>query len=270
MGSKKKVLRDSLIVFGATTVGQMLKRPTIQSGLRGLARKLITGSREKRYKEIPAVERTTDKIADLLEGRLPTPACLGIDGIAGGGKSTLGRSLAKRFDLNWHTLYSKELGKAVEIIPGTIYENIRLFRTQDIDLFDAIFYIQIPPDQARERVLSRDRNGTLADLLDFETLQRLGDLAFDSADGDDIQIPNSPIRMKVRPASGFCQRENLKARLKAQGLESEGLGVEEMLFLSCFGEAKKGIRPYLKLGAYNNEILAGIRVAVLTALDELS
>ncbi len=242
----------------------------MQSTVRGLVRKLVTGSREKPYREIPSVEKTSDLIIEALDEKGIRPTCLGIDGIAGAGKSTLGRSLSKRLGLEWRTLYARELTKPVKLEDGTIYENIRLFRTQDIDHFDAILYIDIPAEKARARVLERDRDGALADVLDFEKLKRLGDLAFEISEGKEIRIPGSSVRMKIRPEGGYRAKEHLKSRLKERGLREENLSKEEMLFLSCYGEVKKGIRPYLKLGAYNREILDGLLVGLLVAFDQLS
>jgi hypothetical protein len=95
-------------------------------------------------------------------------------------------------------------------------------------------------------------------------------LGFESADGEEIAIPDSPVRIKIRPKKGFRREENLRSKLRSTGLQPGNLSAEEMLFLYCYGEAKKGIRPYLKLGTYNRDILAGIRVGLLVALDELS
>jgi hypothetical protein len=270
MGTQKKMLLAGLLRFGSTIASRLLSRPTVQSTVRGLVRKLVTGTRERPHCEIPSVERTSDRIVEILQGQIPTSACLGIDGIAGSGKSTLGRSLSKKLDLKWRTLYAREMDKPVELKGGTIYENIRLLRTQDINHFHAIFYIDIPIEKARARVLERDRDGALADILDFKKLKHIGDVAFEVAAGEEIRIPDSPVRMKIRPNGGYRSVENLISRLKAARLQEENLSKEEMIFLHCYGEAKKGIRPYLKLGAYNREILAGLLAGLLVAFDKIS
>lgn len=270
MGDKKDLIKASLLKFGATTASNLLARPTVQSTVRGLVRKLVTGSREKPYREIPSVERTAEQIVKLLAGRISEPACLGIDGIAGSGKSTLGRSLSKKLNLKWRTLYAREMDRPIAFERGTIYENIRLLRTQDIDAFDAVFYIDIPARQARSRVIERDRDGALADVLDFEKLKRLGDLAFEVAGGELIEIPGSSVRMKIRPPEGFRANQTISAQLAKAGLPHDSLSKEEMIFLLRDGQAQKGIRPYLKLGAYNPEILSGLLAGLLVAFDQIS
>lgn len=270
MSSSKKFARIALVQFGAATARRLLSRATVRSTLRGQARKLLTGSREKPYQLVPLVERAAECIVELLDGRIPNPPCIGIDGIAGSGKSTLGRSLARKLGLEWRTLFGREMDQSVKLEKGTIYENIRLFRTQDIDHFDAIIYIDIPVEMAKQRVMDRDRNGALADLLDFEKLKRIGDAAFEAAGGQELRIPDSPARMKIRPAGGFGLGRHLATRLREQGLEPAELCTEELLFLHCYGQAHKGIRPYIKFGAYKRDILVGLLTGLLVAFDGLS
>ena len=126
MGGYKKIAAEGLSEFGAVTVSLLLSRPTVRSGIRGLLRKVFTGSREKPYQEVPAVERTSDSIIRILSDNGVKPTCLGIDGIAGGGKSTLGRSLSKKLGLKWRTLFARELARPVQLEEGNIYENIRM------------------------------------------------------------------------------------------------------------------------------------------------
>ena len=270
MSSSKKLLQAGLVKFGAITAGRLLARETVRSTIRGQVRRLLTGSKEKPYQLVPAAERAADHLIAILENRISTPACIGIDGIAGSGKSTLGRSLSAKLDLEWRTLFGREMDRPVSLEPGTIYENIRLFRTQDIDRFDAIIYIDVPIETAKKRVLSRDRNGALVDFLDYEKLKKIGDVAFEAADGEAVPIPESPATVKIRPKSGYRLAGNLAQRLEAKGLDKDGLCVEEMLFLLCYGEAQRGIKPYVRFGAYNQDILTGALSGLLVALDMLS
>lgn len=270
MGTPKEMLKAGLLRFGATTALTLLSKTTIRSAIRGQIRKLITGNREKPSREIPSVERTSDRIVKIMRGKIPASACIGIDGIAGGGKSTLARSLSRKMGLKKRTLHSREMDAPLEFNQGMIYENIRLFRTQDIDCFDAILYIDMPVRRARIRVLERDRNGALVDFLDFEMLKRIGDLCFEVADGEQLKIPESCVRMKIRPARGYRTGENLASKLEESGLRSQALSKEEMLFLLCYGEARKGIRPYLKLGAYNRDMLEGLLSGVYAVLYDVS
>jgi len=271
MGSSgKRMLRAGLKRFGAETASRILSRPTVRSTVRSQIRRLLTGNRERLTEEIPEVEQTAQRIVEALRGKIPNPACLGIDGIAGAGKSSLGRSLSGKLELRWQTLYARDVCKAVNLQPGVIYENQRLFRTQDIDRFDALLYVDAPLPVAKQRVLQRDRANTILDFFDFEKLKRFGDAVFEATDGEAIEIPDSFAKLKLRPAGGFRNRENLAERLKEAGFTPGDLCREEMLFLLYEGRPRKGIRPYVKLGAYNSDIAAGIAAGLMAAMRRLS
>jgi hypothetical protein len=258
-------VQAALLRFGKTAVVELLSKPNVQSTLRGFFRKVVTGSREKQYREIPEVDSIGDQIVGLLRKNSPGPYCIGIDGIAGSGKSTLGRSLAKKLDLPWRTLYSKEMKKPLDFEKGVIYENMRLFRAQPVDAFDALIYHDVPVDVARQRVIQRDRNASLADYLDFGKLKRIGDLAFEMADGESICIADSPVHCKCRPSDGYQMDENLDALLATKGLTTHGLNKEEKLFLYCYGKVKQGVVAYAKWNAYNREIAKSIASALSRA-----
>ncbi|NVL90187.1 MAG: hypothetical protein HWN69_04210 [Desulfobacterales bacterium] len=262
----KKTLPDMAITFVSTTVKNLLARDTVRSAIRGEVRKIITGNREKFYQEVLTVDDYADKIMKILNDRGISPRCICIDGLPGSGKSTLGRSLAKRTGLKWRTLCWKELNKAYPFNEGRIYENIRLIRTQDIDDFDIIIYIDCAMEEAQNRVIDRDRNAALADVVDFSRMKRIGDTAFEMLDGEEIRIEGSPIRIKLRPEKGYRDLENLKTRLEAKGFDVEGFSKEELLFIYCYEKPQSGLSPYVKLGAYKNEILSGIYTAVSKAL----
>ena len=69
--------------------------------------------------------------------------------------------------------------------------------------FDIIIYIDCTPDEAKDRVILRDRNGALADVMDFSRLKKIGDTAFEMLGGEEIRIVGSPIRVKPRPPEGY-------------------------------------------------------------------
>lgn len=266
MGSLKKIYKEVLPEMGFTlvfkTVSSLLARPSILSTLRAQVRWAFTGSREKPYREIPRVEYYSEKIMELLDSKGVAPRSICIDGLPGSGKSSLGRSLAKRTGLEWQTLYWKELREPYPFEKGKIYENIRLIRTQHIEHFDMIIYIDCPIASATCRVMERDRDGILVDAIDFPKLKSIGDTAFDMAAGEDIRIEQSPIRIKLRPKEGYRDVEKLKNKLKAEGISVAGLSKEELLFLYCYGKPQEGILPYVKLGAYNKDILSGLSAAL--------
>lgn len=258
----RKTLPEMAVAFVTATIMKLLAKKTIRSAIKGRARKLFTGDSERPYQPVPAVEECSAQIVRMLEGKNISPETIGIDGPPGSGKSTIGRSLAKRTGLKWSCLYWRDMRESYSFLPGRIYENIRLFRTQDIDNFDVIIYIDCPVEDAQRRVIVRDRNGALADYMDFKMLKKIGDAAFEMADGEEIIIPMSPVRIKLRPKDGYKDMENLRMILRSRGVDVEGFSKEELLFIYCYGKPKSGILPYVKFGAYNNEILSGAYAAL--------
>lgn len=261
----KKTLPKTALYFVTATLKNLLAKETVRSAVRGRIRKLLTGNSERPFQPVPAVERYVDQVMRVLDEKKIFPETIGIDGPPGSGKSTLGRSLARRTGLKWISLYLKDIHAPYVFRPGHIYENIRLFRTQNIDEFDLIIYIDCRAEDARRRVIERDRNGALADYVDFKKLKKIGDAAFEMAAGEEIMIPMSPIRIKVRPKGGYGDVDTLQMILQSKGLDVDGFSKEELLFMYCYGKPKSGIVPYIKFGAYNDEILSGAFAALRLA-----
>ena len=253
----QKALPETALTFLIVTAKNILAKEGVRSAIRGQVRKITTGSREKPYQDVQTVERYADAIMDILDKKRISPGSIGIDGPPGSGKSTLGRSLAKRTGLEWTTLYLNDINNPYFVFkPGNIYENIRLFRTKDINNFDLIIYIDCPIEDAQYRVMERDRNGALADYVDFRKLKKIGDAAFEMADGAEIRVPLSPISIKIKPEGGYGDMDSLRMKLEPKGLNVDMFSKEELLFMDCYGKAKKGILPYINWGAYNNELFS--------------
>jgi len=253
----QKALPETALTFLIVTAKNILAKEGVRSAIRGQVRKITTGSREKPYQDVQTVEGYADAIMEILDKKRISPGSIGIDGPPGSGKSTLGRSLAKRTGLEWKTLYLNDINNPYFIFKsGNIYENIRLFRTKDINNFDLIIYIDCPIEDAQYRVMERDRNGALADYVDFRKLKKIGDAAFEMADGEEIRVPMSPISIKVKPEGGYGDMDNLRMKLEPKGLNVDMFSKEELLFMDCYGKAKKGILSYVNWGAYNNEVFS--------------
>ncbi|HIJ40483.1 MAG TPA: hypothetical protein HPP90_05310 [Deltaproteobacteria bacterium] len=251
--------------FLTSATANLLAKDTVKSAVKGGVRKLLTGSLERPYQDIAAVDRCADLIVGILYEKQIFPNLIGIDGPPGAGKSTLGRSLAKRTGLYWRCLHLKDMREPYYFLPGRIYENIRLFRTQDIENFEVILYIDCRAGDAQRRVIERDRNGALSDYLDFEKMKKIGDAAFEMADGKEIKIPMNPVRMKLKPKDGYRDMDNLKTRLQSNGWKVEQFSKEELLSIYCYGKPESGILPYVKFGAYNSELLSAAYTALRMA-----
>ncbi len=266
---QKKILPELALAFLLNTLKNLLNRSTIRSAIAGQIRKALTGSREKPYRPVPEVERQADKIMEIfLKDSKTFPDTICIDGPPGSGKSTLGRALAERCGLEWRTIFWHEIKKPFPFKSGRVYENIRLIRTQDIEIFDCVIYMDCPGEEAQARVISRDRNGALADVVNFSILKTVGDAAFDMLDGNTISMEGSRIKLKRKPENGYRDLDELKIRLWNRGIDTEGLSKEELLFIYCYGDSRNGIKPYLKLGAYNEEIFSGLYDAIVTSLGK--
>ena len=132
--------------------------------------------------------------------------------------------------------------------------------------FDVVIYVDCPIEVAKHRVITRDRNATLADVVDFPRLKKIGDSAFEMLGGEEVKISESPIRIKQRPQGGYRDLERLKSHVQEKGFDVDGFSKEELLFIYCYGKPQCGLSPYINLGAYNNEILSGLYDALVRSL----
>lgn len=266
MRTLEKLCRGTLpgivAYFVMHTAKNLLETETVRSALRGQIRKFLTGSREKPFQPVPEVERYADRIMEILYQERVYPDCVCIDGPPGSGKSSLGRALSERMGLEWRTVYWHEIEEPFLFRAGRIYENIRLVRTQDMERFDVVIYLDCAADEARTRVIRRDRNAALADVVDFPKLKAVGDAAFGMMAGEEMRIEGSPVRMKIRPPGGYGDLETLRCRLEEKGVDVRGYSKEELLFIYCFGKPEGGVMPYVRLGAYDRETFSGIYEAV--------
>ncbi len=223
----------------------LLVRSGMQVSLGALTQVLLV-SHSRPSSSLKAVLEQAKRTALLLRERDVVPNKLGIDGIPGSGKSTLARALAVELGMTWKSLDYRNIG-----LPGnlaqerTIYEHHRLFRTQDVDIFEAIIYIDEPVADSRAKLTRRGRGLVLAALLDCRKLKKVGEIAFDVCDGESLAIPDSHLILKIRPPGGFQARENIARRLSAAGFDTSGMIKEEMLFLLACGRRQAGLKAYL-------------------------
>ncbi|MBA7650484.1 hypothetical protein ES703_58290 [subsurface metagenome] len=261
-------LKDAAFVAGKTAAGALAKRPGIQASLDSLKAKLTTGKAEK-HEIIDEVNKNADEIIALLNSKKVHIERLAVDGVPGSGKSTLARALAEKLNFELQTLDYIDLNKPQDFSKErTIYEHHRLLRTQNIDDFDAIVYIDEPPELSQKKCLHRKRGGINIDIFDYEKLKKIGAEAFNTAAGKVYKIENSYIKLKIKPKAGFRVYENIRDKVEKKDFKTAGLSKEELLFVSVYDRPQKGLMAYVKLDAYNKEILKGLSAGVLRFLME--
>ncbi len=259
-------VKDAAVVAGKTTADALAKRPGVQASLDSLKMRVTAGKAEK-HEIIDEVYKNADDIIALLNSRGVHTKKLAVDGVPGSGKSTLARALAEKLNFTLKTLDYIDLNKPQDFSKEkAIYEHHRLLRTQDIDNFDAIIYIDEPPELSQKKCLHRKRGGINIDIFDYEKLKKIGEEAFGIATGKTYKIKNSYIKLKIKPKAGFRAYENIRDKVKKKGFKKEGLSKEELLFVSVYGRPRKGLMAYVKAGAYNKELLKGLSAGVLRFL----
>lgn len=250
-----------LIASGAATAKTLYANPNIKATLESAVDNFFTGKWTK-YESVESANKNANRIIELLKTEKVIPHKLAADGLPGSGKSTLARSLAEKLGFEWKSLDHQNLNKQIDFDDRTVYEHHRLLRTQDPDNFDAIIYIDESVEQAKERVISRNRVPMIADVLDFEKLKEIGDKAFAICDGTPHNISDTNIKVKIKPKDGFKSYETILCELAEMGISPEGLSKEQLLFLSIDGKAREGLKAYINTKAYNEELISGMRAGL--------
>lgn len=248
----------------------ILNRPSIKATVNSIKSKLFTAKTEV-YRSVKEVEDLADKVVVILHNLNISPDKIGIDGLPGSGKSTLSRALAKRLEMQWQSLDHENMNLLIDFSqPLTIYEHHRLFRTQDLDVFDVIVYIDKPVTVTKSNIIKRTQSGRgalILDILDFEKLQKIGAYAFHVCEGQLINVPDSDISVKIQGPSGFKAKENLEETLKSTGKYMPDLNKEEMLFLITYGKRQSGLKAYFRPDAFKEELLTGLLAGISEYLD---
>jgi len=237
-----ETVADSVIDLVTETRSRSYGRPSLGK----LWRMLETAVREDAPAPGSAAWIQTRWIDSVLRRRQIRPSRIGIDGLPGSGKSSLACALASVLGMRWRSLDYEDLeSPGLLDETGLVFEHHRLLRTQDVDRFDAIVYIDEPIERSWSRVVDRGRGMFLGLMLDYRKLKAVGKAAFDLCDGERITVPKSDIHLKLKPSGGFRVMENLTARLRASRLDATGANKEEKLLLLICGERQQGLRAYL-------------------------
>jgi len=259
VGKNKGGLVSIATAAGLTLAKGVLSKPGVGVYLEYRIEKIFHGwSEDDNCPE--DVSQTADAIISLFGSRGLSPNRIAVDGVPGSGKSTLASAIARKLDMTVECLDHKDMDRPISFAKDrTIYEHHRLLRTQGLDCFDALIYIDEPVDTSRQKVLQRKRGGYLVDIMNYDRLKAVGHKAFSVAAGECITVEGSFVRVKIRPEGGFRCLETIEAELLAKGLSSKGLNKEQALFLCVEGKARKGFSAYLNPHAYDKELLLTLR-----------
>ena len=259
MGNSGKPLIALATAAGLALAKGVLTKPGMRAYLEYQIKRIFHGwSENSSYPE--EVILTADAIVSLLRSKELSPNRIAVDGVPGSGKSTLSAALASKLAMSVECLDHKNMDNAISLDKGrAIYEHHRLLRTQDIDGFDVIVYLDEPVEISRQKVLQRKKGGYLADIMNYEKLHAVGRKAFSVAAGECIAIEGSNAKVKIRPKGGFRCRETIEAELLGKGLNSKGLSKEQALFMCVEGKARNGFSAYLNPHAYDRELLLALK-----------
>lgn len=212
--------------------------------------------------EIPAeVQAQAQRAHQALTERGINPAGLriAVDAPSGAGKTVLSKALASQMGLRHHGLdwrpnlrfHQLMGGGDIEKTPyaphaGEILEHQQLLRSYDPELFDAAIHIHKDAAAIKAQVLKRGRSARTHDLLDYDKSIDVGRKAFETLDGDAIDLGGG-VMMKLRPQAGWGNQ--LDQRLAAGGIDPSGLTRHQKLLSLYSGKREErgaGWTPYMK------------------------
>lgn len=211
----------------------------------------------------------------------PSGLRIAVDAPSGAGKTVLSKALAQQMGLRHHGLdwrpnlrmHQLMGGGDIEKTPyaphaGEILEHQQLLRSYDPSLFDVAIHIHKDPEAIKQQVLKRGRGARTADLLDYDKSIDVGRKAFETLDGDAIDLGGG-VMMKIRPDAGWGNQ--LEQRLAAGGIDPSGLTRHQKLLSLHSGKREEhgaGWTPYVKnpfSGGETAALAASVPLGVMAA-----
>ncbi|MBF0389772.1 MAG: hypothetical protein HQK71_06665 [Desulfamplus sp.] len=272
----KEAVGEMAMKAGITFVRNIVTKKGISTNIKFLIESYLFNEIET--KEIPEkVMQDALSIKDIFNRAGITPQKIAIDGVPGSGKSVLSYALGNLLEMKAISLDHCNMDQKINFISKpAIFEHHRLLRTQNIDCFDAIIYIDEPVEDSMAKVLQRKRGSYLVDIMNFDLMKKIGKKAFELADGDSYSVPNSFIKVKSRVGQSYNVMENITNELlssnpeklqkigDSQDIENRVkiMAKEAMLFFIEDGRFKKGFTAYLNPIAYKQDLINAILDAV--------
>ncbi|MBF0210237.1 MAG: hypothetical protein HQK64_12425 [Desulfamplus sp.] len=272
----KEAVGEMAMKAGIAFVRNVVTKKGISTNIKFLIESYLFNETET--KDIPEkVMQDALSIKDIFNRAGITPQKIAIDGVPGSGKSVLSYALGNLLEMKAISLDHCNMDQKINFISKpAIFEHHRLLRTQNIDCFDAIIYIDEPFEDSMAKVLHRKRGSYLVDIMNFDLMKKIGKKAFELADGDIYSVPNSFIKVKIRVGHSYNVMENIANELlssnpaklqkigDSQDIENSVkiMAKEAMLFFIEDGRFKKGFTAYLNPIAYKQDLINAILDAV--------
>nr|MBF0220730.1 (d)CMP kinase [Desulfobulbaceae bacterium] len=249
------------ISVGTFFVKNILRKKGVSTNIKFIIESILYNKTENRPLPEDVIQQA-QAIEKLFDDKHVMPDRIAIDGTPGCGKSTLAKALGQKLNMKVICLDHQDMDVTISFVKApVIYEHHRLLRTQNIDCFDAIIYIDQPVEMSMKNILKRERGAYLVDIMNFDLLKRIGQKAFSLADGEEISITDSFARVKIRPGNGYNVMGKLSAELREKGMSGvkfDAYNKEQKIFLCEEGEPRKGFAAYVNPHAYEQELLAAV------------
>ena len=263
-GHPGDIALGAAIASGMAAGRSLFEHPGMQATMRAAGRDLF-GLDPENHAGDDIAEAQADTIVRHLAQRAIHPTRIAVDGLPGSGKSTLAGKLARRLDMRHLSLDHTDMTRPVDLrAPAVVFEHHRLLRTQNLDRFDALIYLDLPVSEILERLQQRERGAYLMALFNFDQMKLVGDVAFGLCDGEVIEIGGGP-KLKLRPPQGYRMLENTERLARQRNLDIAGLNREAQILMLVSGRPRQGLRAYLN----QNEMHRGLAAAAGAAVNYL-
>lgn len=226
-------------VLGGLGLGGLytLTRPAVRANVSSMLKNIGRGGakgHEKKLIEQGVPQNALDTAEEIIshlraQGLDPSKARIGVFGVGGSGKSTMGRALSEKAGIKY--LEGDDLKKSKGLFDihldalkreahpgGSASVQSELMYHLDPDEFDAIVHISKPPSATKKQLFARGRDASQEEFLDSERMHRVNKLVMDHMQAP--SITGKGFHVKVKPKEGFGLHESLDKALVEKGVSN--------------------------------------------------